>query len=89
MIDNLVNWLFRWDRLRHAIFNEVDMYNSITRIMADDESSKIACALWCEEDGWRGWNIKEDGRYYFHDVPEHTLGDIMAIVTEREYEKEQ
>jgi hypothetical protein len=49
--------------------------------MADDESSKIACAVWCDEDGWRGWNIKEDGTYYFHDIPEHTLGDIMGIVS--------
>jgi hypothetical protein len=49
--------------------------------MADDESSKIACAVWCDEDGWRGWNIKEDGTYYFHDIPEHTLGDIMDIVS--------
>jgi hypothetical protein len=84
-MDWLVRQLFKIKPLRIALFEEVELYNSITRIMADDESSKIACALWCEEDGWRGWNIKEDGRYYFHDVPEHTLGDIMAIVTDREY----
>jgi len=85
MMDWLVRQLFKIKPLKIALFEEVELYNSITRIMADDESSKIACALWCEEDGWRGWNIKEDGRYYFHDVPEHTLGDIMAIVTDREY----
>lgn len=84
-MDWLVRQLFKIKPLRIALFEEVELHNSITRIMADDESSKIACALWCEEDGWRGWNIKEDGRYYFHDVPEHTLGDIMAIVTDREY----
>ncbi len=84
-MDWLVRQLFKIKPLKIALFEEVELYNSITRIMADDESSKIACALWCEEDGWRGWNIKEDGRYYFHDVPEHTLGDIMAIVTDREY----
>jgi hypothetical protein len=84
-MDWLVRQLFKIKPLRIALFEEVELYNSITRIMADDESSKIACALWCEEDGWRGWNIKEDGRYYFHDVPEHTLGDIMTIVTDREY----
>lgn len=85
MMDWLVRQLFKIKPLKIALFEEVELYNSITRIMADDESSKIACALWCEEDGWRGWNVKEDGRYYFHDVPEHTLGDIMAIVTDREY----
>lgn len=84
-MDWLVRQLFKIKPLKIALFEEVELYNSITRIMADDESSKIACALWCEEDGWRGWNVKEDGRYYFHDVPEHTLGDIMAIVTDREY----
>ena len=64
------------------------MYNSITRIMADDESSKIACAIWCDEDGWRGWNIKEDGTYYFHDIAEHSLGDIMRLVIS-DQEKEE
>jgi hypothetical protein len=81
MIDKVVNMIFSLDSLRTAVFAEVDLYNSVTRIMADDESSKIACAVWCDEDGWRGWNIKEDGTYYFHDIPEHTLGDIMDIVS--------
>ena len=80
MIDWLVTHIFKIDPLRVALFQEVDMYNSITRILADDESSKIACAIWCDEDGWRGWNIKEDGTYYFHDIAEHSLGDIMRLV---------
>ena len=81
MIDWLIRQIFKIPALRINIFQEVDMYNSITRIMADDESSKIACALWCEEDGWRGWQIKENGTYYFHDIAEHSLGDIMQLVT--------
>ena len=81
MIDWLIRQIFRIDPLRIALFQEVDMYNSITRIMADDESSKIACAIWCDQDGWRGWNIKEDGTYYFHDIAEHSLGDIMREIT--------
>lgn len=80
MIDWLVRQIFKIDPLRVALFQEVNMYNSITRIMADDESSKIACAIWCDEYGWRGWNIKEDGTYYFHDIAEHSLGDIMRLV---------
>lgn len=80
MIDKIVNMIFSLDSLRKAVTAEVHMYDSIARIMADDESSKIACTIWCEEDGWRGWNIKEDGRYYFHDIPEHTLGDVMNEV---------
>lgn len=81
MIDWLIRQMFKIPALRVNIFQEVDMYNSITRILADDESSKIACAVWCDEDGWRGWNIKEDGTYYFHDIAEHSLGDIMMLVT--------
>lgn len=88
MIDWLVTQIFKIDPLRVALFKEVDMYNSISRIMADDQSSKNACAIWCEEDGWRGWNIKEDGTYYFHDVAEHSLGDIMMLVTSGQ-EKEE
>ena len=84
MIDKLVNLIFKWDALRHAIFNEVDMYNSITRIMTDPEAMKTATAMWDEGDGWRGWTIKEDGRYYFHDLPEKSISDIMDILMERE-----
>lgn len=84
MIDKLVNLIFKWKALRLAIFNEVEMYNSITRIMADPESMKTATAMWDEGDGWRGWTIKNDGRYYFHDIPEHSINDIMDILTERE-----
>lgn len=84
MIDKLVNLIFRWKTLRLAIFNEVDMYNSITRIMADPEEMKTATAMWDEGDGWRGWTIKEDGRYYFHDLPEKSISDIMDILMERE-----
>lgn len=80
MLDWLIRQMFKVTPLRVALFEEVDMYNSITRIMSDPESSKIACAVWCDEDGWRGWNIKENGTYYFHDTPEHSLRDIMEIV---------
>lgn len=81
MIDKVVNMIFSLDSLRKAVTAEVHMYDSITRIMSDPESMKTASAFWDEGDGWRGWTIKEDGRYYFHDIPEHTLGDIMDIVS--------
>ena len=84
MIDFIIKQLFKWQPLRLAIFNEVDMYNSITRIMADPEEMKTATAMWDEGDGWRGWTIKEDGRYYFHDLPEKSISDIMDILMERE-----
>jgi hypothetical protein len=83
-MDKLINFLFQFDKLRLAIFSEVDFYNSITRTLNDPESMKIASAFWCEADGWRGWGIKEDGNYYFHDIPENSLGDIMDIVIKKE-----
>ena len=84
MIDWLIRQLFKWQPLRLAIFNEVNFYNSITRIMADPEEMKTATAIWDENDGWRGWTIKDNGNYYFHDVPEKGIGDIMDILMERE-----
>lgn len=80
MVDNIVNFLFKWDRLRTAIFAEVDFYNSISRTLADPDAMKVASAMWCDHDGWRGWNIKDDGTYYFHDLPEKSLGDMMDII---------
>jgi hypothetical protein len=84
MIDWLINKLFWWTPVREAIFAEVNFYNSITRTMNDPESMKIVSSFWDEEDGWRGWAIKDDGTYYFHDTPEKTLGEVMDILSETE-----
>ena len=84
MIDWIIRQLFKWQPLRLAIFDEVNMYNSITRIMADPEEMKTATALWDEGDGWRGWTIRDNGNYYFHDIPEKGMSDIMDILLERE-----
>ena len=80
MIDWLIRQLFKWQPLRLAIFDEVNMYNSITRIMADPEEMKTATAMWDEGDGWRGWTIRDNGNYYFHDVPEKSISDLMEIL---------
>lgn len=79
-MDRLINFLFKWDSLRLAIFSEVDWYNSISRTLADPEAMKTASVMWCDPDGWRGWNIKDDGTYYFHDLPEKDIGDMMDIL---------
>lgn len=80
MIDWLIEKLFKWDRLRMAIFAEVDWYNSISRTLNDPEAMEIASAFWCESDGWRGWSIKDNGTYYFHDIAEKSISDIMYII---------
>lgn len=87
-MDRLINFLFKWDSLRIAIFAEVDWYNSISRTLADPEAMKTASAMWCEPDGWRGWNMKDDGTYYFHDLPEKGIGDMIKILYWEEKENE-
>lgn len=84
-MDRLIKLLFSWEKLRTAIFAEVDFYNSITRTLNDPEEMKIASAMWCEPDGWRAWTIKDDGTYYFHDLPEKALGDIFDILMPNDY----
>lgn len=84
MIDWIIRQLFKWESLRVAIFAEVDLDNSIARILEDPESMKTASAMWCEPDGWRGWTIKDNNTYYFHDIPENTLGDIFNLICKEE-----
>lgn len=79
MIDWLVNKLFWWTPLRTALLAEADWYNSITRIMSDPNDMAVATAMWCEEDGWRGWTV-DDGKYYFNDIPEKSLSGLMKIL---------
>jgi len=64
MIDKLISILFKWTGFREALFAEVNMYNSLTRIMKDPESMEIASAFWEEPDGWKGWTVEEN-KYYF------------------------
>lgn len=80
MINWIVDKLLKWDPLRTAIFAEVDWQNSITRTLEDPEAMKTAAAMWCEDDGWRGWHLGDDGIYHFHDIPEKSLSDIFSII---------
>lgn len=80
----ITNLLFRWKPLRNAIFAEVDWYNSITRTIQDPESMKTVSAIWCEEDGWRGWSVKEDGSYYFNDAPSKSFSELFENLHEGE-----
>lgn len=84
MINSLVDLIFKWDRLRLAIFSEVDWYNSISRTLEDPDAMQIVNAMWCEPDGWRGWHIKDDGTYYFHDIPEKGIRDLWDIIYKKE-----
>jgi hypothetical protein len=80
ILDSITRLLFKWEDLRVYIFNEVDWDNSLTRTLADPESMKTAAAMWCEPDGWRGWEVRDSGTYYFHDIPEKSLSDLFSIM---------
>jgi hypothetical protein len=86
MIDWAVNRIFSIKSLREAVSEEVHLYDYLGRIMQDPESMKTAISMWDEGDGWRGWAIKENGNYYFNDIPEKSLMDLMDILQERESE---
>ena len=81
MIDWLVKQIFKINPLWNALSQEVNMYNSLTRIMKDPEAMKTASAFWDEGDGWRGWTV-EGNRYYFNDIPEHDLLAVMESLEE-------
>ena len=86
MIDRLVNTLFRWDRLREAIFVEVHMYDYLDNIMKDPEAMKTGSSYWPDIDGWRGWSHNEDtDKYYFNDIPEDNCMDAMNELDQMEY----
>lgn len=86
MIDWIVRQIFKWESLRFAIFSEVDLYNSISRTLSDPDAMQIATTIWCDPDGWRGWSIKDNGNYYFHDIPEKSFSKILGIIMNKENE---
>lgn len=76
MIHWIVNKIFAWKPLREAIFDEVHMYDHITKVMADPTPGSH---FWAESDGWRGWTYdSEQKRYTFIDVPQDGMIDIMS-----------
>lgn len=81
MIDKIIKLIFSFKKLRLAIFDEVDLYNSITRTLADPYHGSTALAVWCEEDGWRGWT-KTDNGYLFIDYPKPSLSNIFSELDE-------
>ncbi len=77
MLEILVNAIFRWKRLRLAIFDEVHMYDHLDKILADPEAMAIGSSFWPDVDGWRGWT-KEGNKYYFNDIPEENIIDAIT-----------
>lgn len=67
IMDSLVNFLFRWERLRKHIFAEVHMYDEVEERLKDMPPGSL---LWHDVDGWRSWTYSlERNKYYFNDIP--------------------
>ena len=74
MINWLVNRIFRWDTLRHAVFDEVMLYQSVTKAMVEHEKEHPTNLTWSEGNTWYGWTYnKEQKRYYFDDIGNESL----------------
>jgi hypothetical protein len=82
MINWLVKSIFGWESLRNAVTDEVHMYDMIG--IALEETGSAGCLFWNESDGWRGWDYdQENKRYYFHDIPEQSISDMLDIMLDR------
>lgn len=80
MMDSLVNFLFRWGRLRQHIIDEVHLYDQVKERLNDTTPGSM---LWHDGDGWRSWTYSEERKkYYFNDIPEEDLGEAMRYTHE-------
>jgi hypothetical protein len=74
MINWLVNRIFRWDSLRESIFDEVMLYQSVTKEMVDHDKEHPSNLTWSEGDRWYGWTYNPSNkRYYFDDIGNESL----------------
>ena len=66
MINWLVNRIFRWDSLRKAVFDEVNLYKSIDKAIWEQKNSSPTNLTWSEGNRWYGWTFNnKTNKYYF------------------------
>ena len=83
MIDNIVNLLFRWDRLRDAIFAEVHFWDEIDKAR-DEPTTNLT---WEENGKWYGWTLQEMHKIYlFDDVGHDSMTDLWESLWARDME---
>ena len=83
MIDKLVNMIFRWDRLRDAVFAEVHMYDQIYRSLQEPTTN----LSWNEGGLWYGYTYNEMHKtYLFDDIGHESLGDLWDSLWARDME---
>ena len=89
MINWLVSRIFRWDTLRHAVFDEVMLYQSVTKAMVDNEKEHPTNLTWSEGDTWYGWTYSpEKKKYYFDDIGNKSIMGLWEDQWAREAESE-
>jgi hypothetical protein len=87
MINWLVNRIFRWDTLRHAVFDEVMLYQSVDRSIWEHSKYGPMNLTWSEGDTWYGWTYNEsNNRYYFDDIGNTSLMGLWEDQWMREAE---
>ena len=80
IMDRVVNLLFRWDRLRNALMDEVYLYDMLKERLKDTAPGSL---YWNDGDGWRSWTYSEERKkYYFNDIPVDNLSDAMNYTYE-------
>ena len=81
MIDRIVNWLFRWDRLRDALFAEVHFYDEIKRAIKEPTTN----LTWEENGLWYGYTWNEMHKIYlFDDTGHESMTDLWEDLWRRD-----
>ena len=81
MIDRVVNWLFKWDRLRDALFAEVHFYDQIEAAM-DEPTTNLT---WEEGGLWYGYTWNEmHNIYLFDDTGHDSMTDLWDDLWRRD-----
>lgn len=74
MMDRLINMLFRWDKLREALFAEVHMYDQIDIALKEDMSTNLT---WEEGGLWYGWHFNLMHKVYlFNDIGYESMMEL-------------
>ena len=83
MIDWLVNFLFRWDKLREALFAEVHFYDQIDAALNEPTNN----LSWEEGGLWYGYTYNEMHKtYLFDDIGHESLTDLWDNLWTRDME---
>jgi hypothetical protein len=74
----IVDQLFKWEKLRLVIFDQVRFYDRVTKIVDNYNGENPTNKYWRENGLWYGWSYNEAfNRYYFYDQGKASISDLM------------